>query len=185
MTTPSAERSLHHCSLKSEKNQRAVDKAYHSLEESLLSSQSLSVGHVRTERLVNEFGSLSSSVRDNPCRDSEHEQIKILLQRRQEQIIADGRAEIQKHQFQAACDRSIPNLNGISGNEMRLIMLLQETNNFDEINNFFTNNFWNKIENILMIMTSLIEMEELKRFQGSTFDEFLEKKIDRKSGHYE
>ena len=46
-------------------------QAYHSHEESLLSSQSLSVGHVRTGRLVNEFGSLSSSARQNPCRDSE------------------------------------------------------------------------------------------------------------------
>ena len=37
-------------------------QAYHSPEESLLSSQSLSVGHVRTVRPVNEFGSVSSSV---------------------------------------------------------------------------------------------------------------------------
>ena len=46
-------------------------QAYHSPEESLWSSQSLSVGHVRTERLVNEFGSLSSSVKENPCRDTQ------------------------------------------------------------------------------------------------------------------
>ena len=46
-------------------------QAYHSHEESLLSSQSLSVGHVTTGRLVNEFGSLSLSVRENPRRDSE------------------------------------------------------------------------------------------------------------------
>ena len=46
-------------------------QAYHSLEESLLSSQSSSVRHVGTGRLVSEeFGSLSSSVRENPCRDS-------------------------------------------------------------------------------------------------------------------
>ena len=38
-------------------------RAYHSLDESLLSSQSLSLGHVRTGRLVNEFGSLISNVR--------------------------------------------------------------------------------------------------------------------------
>ena len=38
-------------------------QAHHSPDESLLSSQSLTVGHVRTGRLVNEFGSLSSSVR--------------------------------------------------------------------------------------------------------------------------
>ena len=28
---------------------------------------------------------------------------------------------------------------------MRLIMLMQEMNNFDEINNFFMNSYWNKI----------------------------------------
>ena len=54
-------------------------QAYHSLEESLLPSQSLSVGHVRTGRPVNELSSLSSSVRENPSRDSENEQIRILL----------------------------------------------------------------------------------------------------------
>ena len=32
----------------------------------------------------------------------------------------------------------------LSLNEVRLIMLMQETNNFDEINNFFMNNYWKK-----------------------------------------
>ena len=41
-------------------------QAYHSCEESMLPSQSLSVYHARTGRLVDEFGSLSSSVRENP-----------------------------------------------------------------------------------------------------------------------
>ena len=73
VTTPSAERSLHHCSLKSEKIQRARRQPYHSPEESLLSSRSLSVGHVRTKRPVfDEFGSLSSSVRENPSHSSEN-----------------------------------------------------------------------------------------------------------------
>ena len=54
----------------------------HSLDESLLSSQSSSVGHVRTGRLVSdEFGSLISNVRENPRRDSENEQIRSLLER--------------------------------------------------------------------------------------------------------
>ena len=48
---------------------------YHSLDESLLSSQSSSVGHVRTGRLVfDAFGSLTSKVRENPRRNSESEQ---------------------------------------------------------------------------------------------------------------
>ena len=79
-------------------------QAYHSPEESLLASQSLSVGHVRTVRPVHEFGSLSSSVRENPGRDSENEQIRILFERQKEEILADFRAEIQKHEFQADYD---------------------------------------------------------------------------------
>ena len=60
----------------------------HSLEESLLSSHSLSVGHVRTGRPVNELSLPSSSVRENPSRDSENEQIRILLER---QMIVEQR----------------------------------------------------------------------------------------------
>ena len=45
-------------------------QAYHSYDESLLPAQSLSVGHARTGRPVNERSSLSLSVRENPCRDS-------------------------------------------------------------------------------------------------------------------
>ena len=125
-------------------------QAYHSLEESLLSRQSFSVGHVRTGRPVSdEFGSLISNVRENPSRDSENEQIRILLERQKEQILADCRAESQKHEFQADYDRrSIQKLNGATESQRgRLIVLRQETNNFDEVNNFFMDNYWNKIEN--------------------------------------
>ena len=81
-------------------------QAYHSPDASLLSSQSSSVGHVGTGRLVfDEFGSLISNVRENPCRDSENEQIRILRERRKEQTLAEYRAKIQKHEFQADSDR--------------------------------------------------------------------------------
>ena len=73
-------------------------RAYHSLEESLFSSQSLSVGPVRTGRPVSdEDDSKISNVIENPCRGSENEQIRILLERQQEHILADFRAEVQKH----------------------------------------------------------------------------------------
>ena len=90
-------------------------QAYHSPEESLSSSQSSSVGHVRTGRLVSDqFDSLISSVRENPRRNSENEQIRILLERQKEQILADCRAEIQKHEFQANYERrSVQKLNGV------------------------------------------------------------------------
>ena len=90
-----------------EREEPAVRRqTYHSLEESLLSSRSLSVGHVRTGRLVHELSSLGSNVRENPCRDSENEQIRILFERQKEQIL--------KHEFQADSDRrSIQELNAI------------------------------------------------------------------------
>ena len=103
-------------------------QAYHSREESLLSSQSMSVGHVRTERHVNEFVKVSSSVRENPCRDSENEQIRILLERQKEQILANCRAEVQKHEFQADYDRrSIQKLNEVIGSKIgKYVKLMRE-----------------------------------------------------------
>ena len=82
-------------------------QAYHSLDESLLSSQSSSVGHVRTGRLVSDdFGSLISNVKENP--------IRILLERQKEQTLADCGAEFKKLEFQADYDRrSIQKLNGV------------------------------------------------------------------------
>ena len=37
-------------------------------------------------------------------------------------------------------------------NEVRLIVLWQETNNFDEINYYFMNNYWNKIKNFVKLI---------------------------------
>ena len=62
--------------------------------------------------------------------------------------------------------------------EEKFITLLHVMNNFDEINNFFMNNYWNKNQNLREVhMKSLNEMEELKRFQGSTFDEFPRRRL--------
>ena len=44
-------------------------QAYHSLEESLLPSQSWCFCHVRTVRPVHELSSLGSSIRENPSRE--------------------------------------------------------------------------------------------------------------------
>ena len=48
----------------------------------------------------------------------ENETVRILLERQKEQILADCRAEIQKHEFQADYDRrGIQNLNEIIGSQ--------------------------------------------------------------------
>ena len=61
-------------------------------------------------------------------------------------------------------------------NEVRLIVLLQETNNFDEINNFIMNNGKNR-ELPEAHEKSLNETEELKRFQGCAVDEFSRRRL--------
>ena len=113
MTTPSAWRSS---PLFTQEREDAAShrRAYHSPDEGLSSSQSSSVGHRTGRPVVEQFGSLISNVRENPRRSSENEQIRILLERQREQILADCQAEIQKHEFQADYDRrSIQTLNEI------------------------------------------------------------------------
>ena len=163
-------------------------RAYHSPDEGLSSSQSSSVGHVRTgRRVADQFDSLISNLRENPCLGSGNEQIRILLERQEEQILADCRAEIHKHEFQADSDRrSVQEMSGIVESQRREIdhtfaadeqlrrdqqrlheQLLEQNRELREAH-----------------VKSLNDMEELKRFQGSTFDEFSRKKIDRRSRYY-
>ena len=123
-------------------------QACHSFEESLLSSQS-SVGH-RTGRLVEaQFDSQISNVRENPRRDSENEQIRILLERQKKQILADCQAEIRKHEFQADYDRrSIQKLNGVIESqrcEINLALAGDEQHRRDQ-------QLLSKIENFVKLM---------------------------------
>ena len=103
----------------------------------------------------------------------ESETNRILLERQKKQILADLRAKIQKHEFQAGPDRrSIQELNGIiesqrseidhtlAGDEQlrRDQLLLQEQ--LSEQNRDLREAH----------QKSLNEIEELKRFRFSTFD---------------
>ena len=54
----------------------------------------------------------------------------------------------------------------------------KKNNNFDEINNFFMNNYWKQNWDLREAHEkSLSEMEELKRFQGSTFETIARRKL--------
>ena len=145
-------------------------QAYHSLEESLLPSQSLSVGHVRTGRPVNELSSLGSSIRENPSRDSENEQIRILLERQKERILADYRAEIDRHEFQADYGRrSIPKLNGIIESQLGEInRALAGDEQLRRVQQLLHEQLLEQNRELREAhMKSLNEMEELKRFLQS------------------
>ena len=71
---------------------------------------------------MHQLSSLNSCSREKPNRDSENERIRIFLDRQKEQILADFRTEIQKHEFQADSDRrSIQELSGIIESHRREI----------------------------------------------------------------
>ena len=166
-------------------NRRQV---YHAPDESLLSSQSSVVGHVRTGRLVfDKFGPLISNVSENPRRDSENEQIRILLERQKEQNLAYYRAEIQRHEFQADYDRrSIQKLNEVIESQRGEICRAHQGDEQHRRDQQLLHERLLEQNRELREahVKSLNEMEELKRSQGSTFDGFSRRKIDRRSRHY-
>ena len=129
---------------------------------------------------MHELGSLSSCCTEKPSRDSENEQIRILLERQKEQILADLRAEIDKHEFQADSDKiRIQELSGIIESQRREIdhnLACDEQLRRDQqlLHEQLSEQNWDLRE---AHMKSLNEMEELKRFQGSTFDEFSMKRL--------
>ena len=123
----------------------------------------------------------------NPSRDSENEQIRILLERQKEQILADCRAEVQKHEFQADYDRrSIQKLNGIiesPRSEVDHVHARDEQLRRDQ--QLLHEHLLEQVRDLREAhVKSLNEMEELKRAQGSTFDELSRRKLDRRSRHY-
>ena len=156
-------------------------QAHHSLDESLLSSQPLSVGHVRTGRLdFDEFGSLISNVRENPRRSSENEQIRILLERQREQILADYRAEIQKHEFLADYDRKqIQKLNEVIKSQRgEIYRAHQEDEQHRRDQQLLHEQLLEQNRELREAdERSLNEMEGLKRFQGSTFDKISTRRL--------
>ena len=110
----------------------------------------------------------------------ENERIRILLKRQKEQILAEVRTEIQKHEFQADSDRrSIQELTGIIDSQRRDIdhtitgceqsrrdqLLLQEQ--LSEQNRDLREAH----------IKSLHEMEELKRVQELRIDEFSRRRL--------
>ena len=71
---------------------------------------------------MHELSSLSSCSREKPSRDLENERFRILLERQKEQILADFRTDIRKHEFQADSDRrSIQEWSGIIQSQRREI----------------------------------------------------------------
>ena len=152
-------------------------QSHRSPEENLLSSQS-SFTRTSTERPVYEPTSDLSQKRKSG-REMENETIKILLERQKEQILAEVRTEILKHEFQADSDRSILEFNGIIESQRSEINRALAGDEHLRRDQQFHHE--EKSEQHLNLreahIKSLHEMEELKRVQGSTFDEFAIRKL--------
>ena len=129
---------------------------------------------------MHELSLLSSRSREKSSRDSENERIRILLERQKVQILAEVRTEIQKHEFQADSDkRSIQELSGIIESQRRETdhtLACDEQLRRDQQRLHEQLSEQNRDLREAHIK-SLNEMEELKRFQGSTFDEFSRRRL--------
>ena len=101
---------------------------------------------------------------------SENEQIRTLLERQREQILADCQAEIRKHEFQADYDRSsIQKLSETMESQKEEICRAyqgdeQHRRDHQLLHEQLLKQNWDLRE---AHEKSLSEMEELKRFQGS------------------
>ena len=151
---------------------------YHSQREGLTvgqsSSSSMSDRTVRPvgERTGRPVGPIGQEL------DVANAQIRTLLDRQKEQILAECRAEIKKHEFQADYDRSVRKLGEIIESQQEELhraqaeelqrrdqqllheRLLQQNSELREAH-----------------QKSLNEMEDLKKFQSSTFDTIARRRL--------
>ena len=117
---------------------------------------------------------------------SESEQIRTLLERQREQILADCQAQIRKHEFQADYDRrSIQKLNETIESQKEEIHRASQGERLRQYHKLLHEQLlkqnWDLRE---AHEKSLNEMEELKRFQGSTFDTIARRKLVVRSRYY-
>ena len=104
------------------------EHVYHSHREDLSVGQSSSSVPERTGRPVVERGQELNT---------EHAQIRTLLDRQREQILADCQAEIKRHEFQTNYDpRSVRKLSEIINLSRKNFIALKQRNFKDEIKNF-------------------------------------------------
>ena len=134
------------------------EHAYHSLREDLSVSLSSSSMSDRTGRPVGDrTGRLVGDSTGRPVEQRNQEaQIRTLLDKQKEQILAECQARISQHEFQAARAEEVQQRD----EHLLLERLLQQNSELREAH-----------------QRSLTEMEEVRKFQSSTFDTFARRKL--------
>ena len=127
-------------------------QCHHSQREGLSVGQSSSSVSEQTGRPVGErtgrpFGPIGQEL------NVTNAQIRTLLDRQKERILAECQAEIKKHEFQADYDqRSVGKLSEIKESQQEELHFLKLKNFNDEINNFSTNGHRSKIRNYVKLI---------------------------------
>ena len=145
------------------------------------------MSHDRTEQPVVGSDPRTAQGHEIQRQNSESEQIRTLLDRQREQILADCQAEISKHEFQADYDRrSIQKLSETIESQKEELHRAQadERRRQDQqlLHEQLLKQNWDLRE---AHEKSLKEMKELKRFQSSTFDTLARRRLaeDRDTIH--
>ena len=134
----------------------------------------------RTDPLWNSLTHKFPNVRENPRHSSESEQIRILRERQREQNLADSRAEIRKHEFQADYDRrSIQKLNEVIESQRgEIYRAHQGDEGLRRDRQVLHEQLLAQNQDLRESHEKgLSEMGELKRIQGSTFDTIERRKL--------
>ena len=154
------------------------EHVYHSHREGLSVGQSSSSVSERTVRPVVERTGTPVVERGQEV-NTEHAQIRTLLDPQKEQILAECQAETKKHQFQAGYDRtSIQKLNGIIESQQEELHRAQAEELHRRDQQLLHEQLLEQNSELREAHEkSLKEMEELKKFQSSTFDTIARRKL--------
>ena len=119
-------------------------------------------------------------------RNVAYAQIRTLLDRQKEQILAECQAEIKEHEFQADYDRrSIHKLSeNIESQQEELQCAQAEELQRRDQKLLHERLLQQNLDLREAHEKGLNEMEELKKFQSSTFDTIARRKLSRGPGHY-
>ena len=129
---------------------------------------------------------LVSSAQETQRQNSESEQIRTLLDRQREQILADCQAEIRKHEFQADYDRRRKQkLNETIESQQEELHRAQAEERRRQDHQLLHEQLLKQLWDVLEAHEkSLNDMEELKRFSGFYVRDTCKKKIGRRSRYY-
>ena len=134
----------------------------------------------RGDPVVCSLGSQVSSAQETQRHNSESEKVRTLLDRQREQILADCHADIRKHEFQADYDRrSIQKLNEMIELQKEEICRAHQGDERHRQDQQLLH--WQLLKQNWDLReaheNSLKELEDLKKFQSSTFDTITRRRL--------